>query len=210
MAAAVSKREQLRGERRRQILEAALAVFAEKGFNAANVSDVAARAGVSQGGIYWYFESKEDLLIQALRSFFDDFGRGTLDAVAQCPTAADKLRGLGQAMVDLAAQAEGLFTLFLEYWASSPRHAEAGRLWTSMLVEYKDLVVKIIEEGIGTGEFSPLDAESLVWAMVATYDGLAAYVMLMPDLDLAKISQAFVETLLAGLLVRDQEAASES
>ena len=49
MAETVSKREQLRGERRRQIIEAALAVFAEKGFNAAKVSDVAARAGVSQG-----------------------------------------------------------------------------------------------------------------------------------------------------------------
>ena len=204
MAQAVSKREQLRGERRRQILAAALAVFAEKGFNAANVSDVAARAGVSQGTIYWYFDSKDELLTQALRSFFDDFGQGTVGAVAQCPTAADKLRALGRAMVDFAAQAAGLFALFLEYWASSPRREEAGRLWTGVLVEYKDLVVGIIKEGIGNGEFKPVDAESLVWAMMAAYDGLAAYVMLMPDLDLARISQAFVETLLTGLQVGDR------
>jgi AcrR family transcriptional regulator len=210
MAEAVSKREQLRGERRRQILEAALAVFSEKGFNAANVSDVAARAGVSQGTIYWYFESKEELLTQALRSFFDDFGQGTVGAVAQCPTAVEKLRALGRATVDFAAEAAGLFTLFLEYWASSPRRAEAGRLWTGVLVEYKDLVVGIIEEGVGNGEFKPVDAESVVWAMMAAYDGLAAYVMLMPDLDLARISQAFVETLVKGLQVRNQGDASES
>lgn len=201
MAQAASKREQLRGERRRQILAAALAVFAEKGFNAANVSDVAARAEVSQGTIYWYFDSKDELLTQALRSFFDDFGQGAVGAVAQCPTAADKLRALGRAMVDFAAQAAGLFALFLGYWASSPRREEAGRLWTGVLVEYKDLVVGIIEEGVGNGEFKPVDAESLVWAMMAAYDGLAAYVMLMPDLDLARISQAFVETLLTGLQV---------
>ncbi|MBN1138174.1 MAG: TetR/AcrR family transcriptional regulator [Anaerolineae bacterium] len=202
MAEAVSKREQLRTERRRQIVKAALAVFAEKGFNAANVSDVAARAGVSQGTIYWYFESKEDLLTQALRTFFDDFGQGTTSALAQCPTATDKLRALGRAMVDFAEEAEGLFTLFLEYWASSPRRAEAGRLWTGVLVEYKDLVVGIVEQGVASGEFKPVDADSLVWAMMAAYDGLAAYVMFMPDLDLARISQAFVETLLKGLQVR--------
>jgi AcrR family transcriptional regulator len=210
MADSVSKREELRGERRRQIVEAALAVFSEKGFNAANVSDVAARAGVSQGTIYWYFESKEELLTQALRSFFDEFGQGTIGAVAQCPTAADKLRALGRAMVDFAAEAEGLFTLFLEYWASSPRRAEASQLWTGVLVEYKDLMVGIIEEGVGNGEFQPVDAESLVWAMMAAYDGLAAYVMLMPNLGLARISQAFVETLVKGLQVRDPGGASES
>ena len=50
------ERTRRRRERRRQILNAALEVFSQKGFHAANVSDVAARAGVSQGTIYWYFE----------------------------------------------------------------------------------------------------------------------------------------------------------
>ncbi len=204
MAKAESKREQLISKRRRQILEAALAVFGERGFNAANVSDIAARAGVSQGTIYWYFDGKEELLTQALRAFFDGFGQGTVAAMAQCPTATDKLRALGRAMVDFAAQAEGLFTLFLEYWASHACRAEAGRLWTRVLTEYKDLVVGIIKEGMENGEFKPVDAESLVWALMAAYDGLSAYVMLMPDLDLARISQALVEALLTGLQVTEE------
>jgi AcrR family transcriptional regulator len=202
MAEAPSKREQLREERRQQILEAALTVFGQKGFNAANVSDVAAQAGVSQGTIYWYFESKEELLTQALLFFFENFGQGTLEALAQCPTATEKLRELGQAMVGFATEAEGLFTLFLEFWASSARRAETGQLWIGMLVEYKDLVVGIIEEGIQNGEFAPVDAEPLVWAIMAAYDGLAAYDMFLSDLDLGRVSYAFVETLLKGLEVR--------
>ena len=204
MTEELSKREQLREERRRQILEAALTVFGQKGFNGANVSDVAAQAGVSQGTIYWYFESKEELLTQALLFFFEGFGQGTLEALAQCPTAAEKLRALGQAMVGFATEAEGLFTLFLEFWASSARRAETGQLWIGMLVEYKDLVVGIIEEGIRNGEFAPLDAEPLVWAMMAAYDGLAAYDMFLPDLDLGRVSKAFIETLLNGLLIERQ------
>ena len=199
-----NKRAQLRQERRRQILEAALEVFTQKGFNAANVSDVAARAGVSQGTIYWYFESKEDLLSQVFLSFFDDFGQGTLQALEQCPTATEKLRALGRAMVDLAGMAEGLFTLFLEFWASSARRQEVGQIWTDLLVDYKDLVASVIEEGVQSGEFRPVDAGQLVWAMLAAYDGLAAYHMLLPDMDLDRISRSFVETLLAGLQVEGQ------
>jgi hypothetical protein len=104
--------------------------------------------------------------------------------------------------VDVASSAEGLFTLFLEFWASSPRRQDVGQIWTNVLVEYKNLVAGIIEEGIENGEFGPVDAGQLVWAILAAYDGLAAYDMLMPDLELATVSEALMETLLKGLEVR--------
>ena len=48
-----------------------------------------------------------------------------------------------------------------------------------------------------------MDTEGVVWSLMAAYDGLAAYIMLIPELDIAKISAAFVETLLSGLLVQE-------
>ncbi|HZZ36431.1 MAG TPA: helix-turn-helix domain-containing protein, partial [Caulobacteraceae bacterium] len=48
-------------ERPSEIVAAALAVFAEKGFAAARLDDIAARAGVSKGALYLYFETKEEL-----------------------------------------------------------------------------------------------------------------------------------------------------
>jgi AcrR family transcriptional regulator len=200
MTEAPSKREQVREERRRQILEAAVAVFSQKGFHATNVSDVAAQAGVSQGTIYWYFDSKEELFEAALMLPFIDLGEETFLALAQCQTATEKLRALVLNMEDLADEVEGLFTLFLGYWASSPDRLKSAQVWVDLLVVYKDVVVAIIEEGVGNGEFKPTDADSLAWALIAAYDGLAAYTMLMPDLDLKRVSQAFVEVILNGLL----------
>jgi AcrR family transcriptional regulator len=201
MADAVDKREQLREERRRQIVEAAMTVFSKKGFHAANVSDVAAEAGVSQGTIYGYVDSKDDLLKAALLHFFADFGEVTLDALEHCQSAAEKLQALGQSMELFVKDAEGLFTLFLSYWSSSSQREEAGRWWIDLLVEYKDILVGIIEEGVRNGEFRPVDAEPLVWALMAAYDGLAAYLVLMPDIDLKRVNQAFIGTLLNGLLM---------
>lgn len=50
-----------------EIIEAALAVFAEKGFAAARLDDIAAQAGVSKGALYLYFETKQDLFRAVVR-----------------------------------------------------------------------------------------------------------------------------------------------
>jgi AcrR family transcriptional regulator len=55
-------------DRRRQILDAALKVFAEKGFKGATNQDIADAAGISPGLIYWYFDSKEDVLFALIEN----------------------------------------------------------------------------------------------------------------------------------------------
>jgi AcrR family transcriptional regulator len=201
-----SKREQQREERRKQILDAALTVFSGKGFHATNVSDVAAEAGVSQGTIYWYFESKEELFQAALLSAFMDIGDQTLAPLAECSTATEKLLAMAESMEALAEVAEGLFMLFLGYWSSSDRKEERAQIWVELLTQYKDVVVAVIQEGIESGEFKSVDAESLVWALLAAYDGLAAYAVLMPDMDLVRTSRTFMQALLNGLLLDRREA----
>jgi TetR/AcrR family fatty acid metabolism transcriptional regulator len=56
-------REQLTGMRRDQILDAAINVFAEKGFHSATTKQIAKAAGIAEGTIYNYFANKDDLLI---------------------------------------------------------------------------------------------------------------------------------------------------
>lgn len=200
MSEVPSKRDQQREERRRQILRAALEVFGQKGFYASNVSDVAAVAGVSQGTIYWYFESKEELIEAALLSWFHDFGDQSLEALGRCDSAADKLLALGEFMGPLVEDSKGAFTLFLEYWASSSEREQTVQLWTHLLAQYRDVFVDIVEEGVQSGEFRPVASEELVWGLMAAMDGLAAYAMLMPKLDLSATMHVLIETLLRGLL----------
>jgi AcrR family transcriptional regulator len=204
MTGTPTKRELAKEERRSQILEAALSVFSEKGYHTANVSDVAARAGVSQGTIYWYFESKEELFEASVLHKFERFGDDALAEVVGKPTATEKLVALSIGMEEFVADLEGLFMLFLSYWASKPDREEAGRWWLELLVQYKNLLAAIIQEGVAAGEFREVDAEALVWALMAAYDGLAAYDVFMPGLDLGQISRTFVDVLLHGLRVGGQ------
>ncbi|MFP4171893.1 MAG: TetR/AcrR family transcriptional regulator [Candidatus Hydrogenedentota bacterium] len=60
-------------ERPAQILDAALDVFAEKGFHEARMDEIAERAGITKGTIYLYFESKEELFLAMVRTGFAEW-----------------------------------------------------------------------------------------------------------------------------------------
>jgi AcrR family transcriptional regulator len=201
----MSPKVDMADERRAHIMQAALACFARKGYNNTTMDDIAAESGLSKGTLYWYFKSKDDLFTAALMSVFVNVGQEAVAALEQYSTAADKLRAMVQAAVNFSKVIEGFFSLFLEFWASSPRREEAGQLWVNLLTEYKDVVVEIIEQGVRNGEFKSVETEQLVWAIMAAYDGLAAYIMLIPDMDLERVSQVFIETLLGGLAADGSE-----
>jgi AcrR family transcriptional regulator len=186
-------------ERKAQIIKAAWTCFTHKGYNNTTMDDIVAESGLSKGSLYWYFDSKDDLFKAAVMSFFDEVGQEAFAALEQCETFSDKLRALARSTVAFGHKAEGLFGLLVEFWAQSERREEESQFWADVLVQYKGLMAEIIEEGIQKGEFRPIDAEHLAWILMAAYDGLAAYLMLMPDLDLEGVSETFVETLLGGL-----------
>jgi AcrR family transcriptional regulator len=192
-------RADVSAERRTQIIQAALTCFARKGFTNTTMDDIVSESGLSKGSLYWYFDGKDDLFAQAVTSFFDDFGQETLAELEKHETASEKMRAGALRMVDFCREAEGLFGLFIEFWSQSERREEVSAFWNNLLVHYQRLLACIIEEGIRKGEFRPVDASRLVWAIMAAYDGLAAYDMLMPELDLERISEVFVEALLSGL-----------
>src|SRR5438270_8798981 len=80
-------------DRRRELLDAAVRVFAEKGFHASRVGDIAEEAGVAHGLLYHYFRSKEELL----ETIFRETWRDVLDAVRSVEetdeSARDRLAG---------------------------------------------------------------------------------------------------------------------
>jgi AcrR family transcriptional regulator len=65
----MSPRPDVSEERRNQILEAAMAVFARQGFEQARMDDIAQQVGLSKGTLYLYFKSK-DAIISAILQFF--------------------------------------------------------------------------------------------------------------------------------------------
>ena len=120
-------------ERPRQILDAAFAVFAERGLAAARLEDIARRAGLSKGTIYLYFPNKEELFREVVRSTVIAFiERGEALVV----TEPDPQKALLTWM-------EGYWT-----WLRSPVFPAMHRLVNSELHSFPDLAAFYVSEVI--------------------------------------------------------------
>jgi AcrR family transcriptional regulator len=60
-------------QRKEEVLEIASKVFAEKGYRAANITDIVERAGIGRGTFYLYFDSKKDVFLELIERYFSEF-----------------------------------------------------------------------------------------------------------------------------------------
>jgi AcrR family transcriptional regulator len=148
-----SRRKQARpGE----ILDAALTVFAEKGFAAARMEDIAARAGVTKGTIYLYFPSKEEVFKSLARKHVGD----TLsDAIAQARSYQGSVRDFfAMMMAIMTAKIESGHVAVLPkiIIGESGNFPELARFWRDEVIDQAlGMLSHIIEGGIARGEIRP-------------------------------------------------------
>jgi AcrR family transcriptional regulator len=165
--------EQLREQRRIQLLEAAQRVFSRQGFHAATVSDVASEAGVSQGTVYHYFDSKEALLLAVFTQWETENLHDEIEhALLAEPTAAGKLALIAYAASERVTSSLQLLEASVEFWSHIPRNAQIRQGFKRMFERMAAEVASIIQQGIDAGEFRAVDAGVTARLLIATYDGL--------------------------------------
>lgn len=94
--------EEMRVKSRTALINAARKLFAEIGYFKCRISDIAKEAGMSQGNVYWYFSSKEELLKAVLAEGFDTLGALMANAANQKGVAPEKLDCLLDNLIDFS------------------------------------------------------------------------------------------------------------
>jgi TetR/AcrR family fatty acid metabolism transcriptional regulator len=165
--------EQLREQRKAQLMQAAQRVFAREGFHAATISAVAAEAGVSQGTVYHYFDSKESLLLAVFTQWCQDNLRGEIEQALQAePGAAGKLALIAHAATARVTSSLQLLEASVEFWSHIPRNTEIRKGFKQMFEVITADLTGVIQQGIETGEFRAIDANVTARLLIAVYDGL--------------------------------------
>ncbi len=141
-------------EKARRILEAAIEVFAQKGYQQAKISDIAKRAGVAHGSVYTYFKNKEELLYQMISSLWKNLSQ-RLHEISK-DTSLDPLQKI-RMMVDTAfdvftGDSYLGFVVIKEHNELRKKGIDASR------EEYLHLVksfCRVYEQGVNEGFFNP-------------------------------------------------------
>ena len=84
------------GDKRRQILDAAVSVFAQKGYFTARISDIASGAGVADGTIYLYFKNKEDIIASVFAQVIEIHMARAKAEIASVRTPREKLLAIAR------------------------------------------------------------------------------------------------------------------
>ncbi len=187
-------------DKRRQLLDAAVRVFARKGFHASRVGDIAEEAGVAHGLLYHYFKSKDQVL-EAVFSENWSLLIARIESVEETDEpAADQLRHVAAIVLRTWLHLPDVVRVVIQEFGRSPELGER----ISELTLPIDAIQRVIARGIERGEFrkdiDPIFAATVVYGSIDEL--LTGWVLgRLPgsEEDVARAEQTLVEVTLLGL-----------
>jgi TetR/AcrR family fatty acid metabolism transcriptional regulator len=185
-----------------RILEAALAVFAEKGFFVSRISDIADRANVADGTVYLYFKNKDEILATAITTAFETFMNNARTELEKIADPVERLRKLARLHLQALGGNRNAAIVFQMELRQSTRLSEFSH---QHLIEYFSLVRAAIQEGQQRGVFRK-DMPDKIAANCffgALDEMVTSWVLSEHEFPLANAADAVVDILLNGMRSSD-------
>jgi AcrR family transcriptional regulator len=171
------RRAREKENRRRSILDAARAVFFEDGFQLATVDDVAARAEVSKGTVYLYFESKETILAHLLLEGLEELVAVLEEAYAaeREIAAAERLRRLAMGYLNFFQANPHYHRLIMALDRGKFQAAVPADLYEQVLTRSLrgfHRVIQAVGQGVDQGVFDVVEPRQAAAALWASLNGV--------------------------------------
>ena len=210
-------RQRRKEARPQELLDAALALFGEKGFAATRSEEVAARAGVSKGTLYLYYPSKEDLLKAVIRENLSNLiaeGTDTLDSYEG--STGDLLKYLVSTWWERVGNtpASAIHKIMLSEVRNFPEIAEF--YMREVMAPAQDLFARTIQRGIDRGEFRQVPLKEMTVVMFAPMmflclhkHSLGACHLQADPPDPATVLATHIDVVLTGLLRPEPKPATK-
>jgi TetR/AcrR family fatty acid metabolism transcriptional regulator len=196
----VQARDTRTNDKRARILEAAIKVFAERGFHSATVAEIARAAGVADGTIYLYFKGKDDLLLRLFDEKMTELLADAKAAVAQERTAPGKLRRFIQLHLAVVERNPDLASVLIVELRQSAQFLKAAD--RHKLAAYVDLIAEVVRAGQESGELDgSISPATVKRAIFGALDELAlGWLLSGKRAGLKKVAGEVAEWLVRGLL----------
>lgn len=200
----MSDREDLEQQRKKQILDAAERVFAERGFDKARMDDIVQESGLSKGALYWYYKSKDAIIRALLDRVFISEMQGADELVEAEGSASERLGLFAQFVVREYRRFEKLLPLAYEFIALAYRSKAVRETLVGYYEHYASLIARVVQQGVDRGEFKPCDPQATALSLIGMYEGIALLWFLDPKkIDWDRMGDRPLELFLAGLRVEE-------
>jgi len=189
-----------RENRKEHILETALRCFNETGYHLTSLDAIALAGGISKGGLYYHFHSKNALFIE----LFHYRGQRYLDQVrayvSDISDPVERLEVFVNRASNILKENEDFMRFFLEFMSIGARDPEIRQVMTDYYMMSIDNFSRIIEEGIANGAFqadSPVDVARAVYFL--SMGVFFTYFTINPDFALGEQHVMHINNILRAL-----------
>jgi AcrR family transcriptional regulator len=165
-------------ETRTRILESAIKLFSNSGYNKASVDDICAEAGISKGAFYHHFKSKQELFLALLDGWLHAID-SAIEASKDLPAPETFMR-MTEAFPYIFETAGNGLPMFLEFWLQASRDR---KIWDASIAPYRRYhkhFTSLIKKGVDEGSFVEVDPDLASRMIVSTAMGLLLQSLLDP------------------------------
>ena len=187
-------------DKRRQLLDAAVRVFARKGFHSSRVGDIAEEAGVAHGLLYHYFKSKDQVLEAVFHENWSILVARIESVEETDEPAADQIRHIAAIVLRTWLHLPDVVRVVIQEFGRSPELGERIGELTLPIDALQRVIVRGIERGEFRKDIDPAFAATVVYGSIDEL--LTAWVLgrLPSDEEaVARAEQTLVEVILLGL-----------
>ena len=189
-------------DRPQEITDAALAAFAEKGYAATRVDDVAKRAGVSKGLLYLYFKTKEELFKAVVRSFVVPRIDALTEIIDSSELSSEEfLRG---PFLDFVKTLPGspISVVIRLMIAEGPKHPDLVQFyWDNVVSRGLGAISELLKRGVQTGEFrkSAVTEQPHLFIMPVVFSVVFKLLFEKQSMDTSRLIETQIDLLLTHL-----------
>ncbi len=191
--------------KKNEIVNAAMRVFAQKGFANTKMSDIARAAKIGKGTIYEYFNNKNDIFEQGFLSLMESWETNIAKKIYKITDPEEKLKAIFYSFLDFFEGEQGeIIDVMLDFWAEAIRQKDERLRQIINLEEiYQDLrkiVMAVLEEGIRIGKFKPMNTFMVASLLIGMTDGLMLqWIMNKEQIDIKEAYRCLFEEILPGI-----------
>ncbi len=189
-----------REERRAQILTAAIACFTQKGYHRTTMDDIVAACGLSKGSLYWHFKNKKDVLVSATKWYFDQLAGNLMPMLESRSSVMERLELMLTTFAQVMDADNSIFRVFIDFYAETRHDPEIGQMARDLMLPYIEMITRQFQLGVDNGELKPVNPQHMAIALMATFDGLFLYQMILgDDFEWRQIGEEFGRMVLGGI-----------
>ncbi len=163
----MNRREREKQRRRKEILLAAMTIFAEKGFDTATLDDIAEKAEFSKGAIYGYFKSKDDLFLSLIEEGLNNLSEIIKSVVESSSSPIKQIEDLIQKIFVYLEKNKDFFRIFAPERGgfTEKKHPEALKRILPKHQKNIEMVTKVMKEGIRMGKLKKVEPRVLTFTL---------------------------------------------